>query len=57
MPVVECPYCGELERGSDDAELERCLARHLQETHGRESSAEDEAADCVRKQAYEATDS
>jgi predicted small metal-binding protein len=56
MPVVECPYCGELERGSDDAELVRCLTRHLKEAHDR-ASAEDEAAARVGEQAYEATDS
>ena len=56
MPVVECPYCGELEQGQTDAELVRCLAKHLEKVHGRET-AEDEAADCVGKQAYEATDS
>jgi predicted small metal-binding protein len=56
MPVVECPYCGEVEQGSDDAELTRCLARHMKEAHGRDT-AEDEAADCVGSQAYEATDS
>ena len=56
MRVVECPDCGELEQAADDAELVTCLTRHLEDTHGRES-ATDEAADCVGKRAYEATDS
>jgi predicted small metal-binding protein len=54
--VVECPHCGELEQAPDKDELIGCLARHLQEVHGRDA-AEDEAADCVGKRAYEATDS
>ena len=56
MPVVECPICGELEQGPNDGELAKCLAKHLEQVHGR-AAAEDEAADCVGKQAYEATDS
>jgi predicted small metal-binding protein len=54
--VVECPHCGELEQAQDKGDLVKCLARHLQEEHGRDA-AEDEAADCVGRRAYEATDS
>lgn len=56
MRVVECPYCGDVQQGPNDAELTSCLVRHLEEAHGRDS-AEDEAAGCVQEQAYEATDS
>ncbi len=56
MRVIECNECGETVSAANDEELAGRLAAHLQDEHGEELD-EDEAADLVHEQAYDATDS
>jgi predicted small metal-binding protein len=56
MRVFECNECGETITGADDQELTRHLAAHLREEHDEEPDDE-ELADLVADQAYDATDS
>ena len=56
MRVIECNECGETISAAEDAELERRLAAHLRKEHGEELD-QDEAADLVHEQAYDAMDS
>jgi predicted small metal-binding protein len=56
MRVIECNECGETISAANDEELTRHLAEHLESEHG-EASDEDEGADLVHEQAYDASDS
>ena len=56
MRVIECNECGETISAADDDELERRLEVHLRQEHGAEPD-EDEVADLVHEQAYDAMDS
>ena len=56
MRVIECNECGETISAANDEELGRHLAEHLASEHG-EQPEEDEVADLVHEQAYDATDS
>jgi predicted small metal-binding protein len=56
MRVIECNECGETISAADDEELERHLADHLRAEHDIRLD-EDELADLVHEQAYDAMDS
>jgi len=56
MRVIECNECGEAVSAANDEELTTRLAGHLQSEHDLEPE-EDEVADLVHEQAYDATDS
>jgi predicted small metal-binding protein len=56
MRVIECNECGETISAADDAELARHLSDHLKADHGI-SLDDDEVADLVHEQAYDAMDS
>jgi len=56
MRVIECNECGEPIQAADDAALARNLAAHLAEEHDQDPD-EDEVAELVEQEAYEATDS
>jgi predicted small metal-binding protein len=56
MRVIECNECGETISAANDDELARNLAGHLQREHELEPE-EDEVADLMHEQAYDAMDS
>jgi len=56
MRVIECNECGETVSAANDEELARNLAAHLREEHDVEPDDE-EIADLVHDEAYDATDS
>ena len=56
MRVIECNECGETVSAANDRELVQHLAAHLASEHGAEPD-EDEVADLVHEQAYDAMDS
>jgi predicted small metal-binding protein len=56
MRVIECNECGETISAANDEELARHLAEHLASEHEQQPD-EDEFADLVREQAYDAMDS
>jgi predicted small metal-binding protein len=56
MRVIECNECGETISSANDEELVRHLSEHLKTEHEQEPE-EDEVADLVHEQAYDATDS
>jgi hypothetical protein len=56
MRVIECNECGETISAANDDELARNLAGHLQSEHELEPE-EDEVADLMHEQAYDAMDS
>jgi predicted small metal-binding protein len=56
MRVIECNECGDTVSAANDEELARHLAAHMQSEHD-EQLDEEEAADLVHEQAYDATDS
>jgi predicted small metal-binding protein len=56
MRVIECNECGETISAANDDELRRHLGEHLAEEHDQEPD-EDEVADLVHEQAYDASDS
>jgi predicted small metal-binding protein len=56
MRVIECNECGETISAANDEELERRLAEHLEAEHDLEPD-QDEVADLLHEQAYDATDS
>jgi len=56
MRVIECNECGEAISAADDDELARNLAAHLASEHDLEPE-DDEVADLVHEQAYDAMDS
>ena len=56
MRVIECNECGETVSAANDQELARNLAGHLREEHDLEPD-EEEVADLVHDEAYDATDS
>jgi predicted small metal-binding protein len=56
MRVIECNECGETISAANDEELQAHLAGHLRSEHDQEPD-EDEVADLVHEQAYDATDS
>jgi predicted small metal-binding protein len=56
MRVIECNECGDTVSAANDDELARHLAAHMRSEHGEELD-DDEAADAVHEQAYDATDS
>ena len=56
MRVIECNECGETISAANDEELTRHLAGHLAAEHDEEPD-EEEVADLVHEQAYDATDS
>jgi predicted small metal-binding protein len=56
MRVIECNECGETVSAANDEELSRRLAAHLEAEHDVQLE-EDEVADLLHEQAYDATDS
>jgi len=56
MRVIECNECGETISAADDEELASHLAEHLRAEHEQEPDDE-EVADLVHEQAYDAMDS
>jgi predicted small metal-binding protein len=56
MRVIECNECGETISAANDEELTRNLAGHLASEHD-EKLEQDEVADLVHEQAYDAMDS
>ena len=56
MRVIECNECGETVSAADDDELAGRLGQHLRSEHDIEPDDE-EVADLVHEQAYDATDS
>jgi predicted small metal-binding protein len=56
MRVIECNECGETISAANDEELARHLAAHLASEHD-EAPDEEEVADLVHEQAYDASDS
>ena len=56
MRVIECNECGEAVSAANDDELARNLAAHLRQEHDVEPDDE-EIADLVHDEAYDATDS
>jgi predicted small metal-binding protein len=56
MRVIECNECGETISAANDEELVANLSEHLASEHEQEPD-EDEVADLVHEQAYDATDS
>jgi predicted small metal-binding protein len=56
MRVIECNECGETLSAATDDELADQLADHLRDEHGQEPEDE-EVADLLHEQAYDATDS
>jgi predicted small metal-binding protein len=56
MRVIECNECGETISSANDEELVRHLSEHLKTEHEQEPE-EDEVAELVHEQAYDATDS
>jgi predicted small metal-binding protein len=56
MRVIECNECGETISAANDEELTRHLAEHMASEHDEELD-EDEVADLVHEQAYDASDS
>jgi hypothetical protein len=56
MRVIECNECGEAISAADDEALARNLAAHLADEHDQDPD-DDEVADLVEREAYEATDS
>jgi predicted small metal-binding protein len=56
MRVIECNECGETISAANDEELVGRLDAHMRQEHGAEPD-DDELADLVHEDAYEATDS
>jgi predicted small metal-binding protein len=56
MRVIECNECGETVSAADNEELASRLAEHLKSEHELKPD-EEEVADLVHDEAYEATDS
>ena len=56
MRVIECNECGETVSAANDDELAAKLAEHLRAEHDLEPDDE-EVADLVHDEAYDATDS
>jgi predicted small metal-binding protein len=56
MRVIECNECGETVSAASDEELTTRLTDHLRSEHDIEPEDE-EVADLVHEQAYDATDS
>jgi predicted small metal-binding protein len=56
MRVIECDVCGDAVTAAEDGELIRHLGEHMRQEHGLEPS-EDEVAELVAEEAYEAMDS
>jgi predicted small metal-binding protein len=56
MRVIECNECGETISAATDEELTSRLAEHMRSEHGEEPDQE-EIADLVHEQAYDAMDS
>jgi predicted small metal-binding protein len=56
MRVIECNECGDTVSGANDEELAAHLSEHLRSEHDAEPD-EEEVADLVHEQAYDATDS
>ena len=56
MRVIECNECGDTVSAANDQELVSRLRDHLRSEHDIESD-EEEVADLVHEQAYDATDS
>ena len=56
MRTIECNECGEPHTAASDEELTRGLTAHLRDEHDVEIT-EEEVAEIVAAEAYEATDS
>jgi predicted small metal-binding protein len=56
MRVIECNECGETVSAANDEELVGRLSAHMRSEHDHEPE-EDEIADLVHDDAYDATDS
>jgi predicted small metal-binding protein len=56
MRVIECNECGDTVSAANDEELVAHLTEHLKTEHDAEPD-EDEVADLVHEEAYDATDS
>jgi predicted small metal-binding protein len=56
MRVIECNECGDTVSAANDQELASHLSAHLRSEHDMEPD-EEEVADLIHEQAYDATDS
>jgi predicted small metal-binding protein len=56
MRVIECNECGDTVSAANDEELVRHLASHMRSEHDAMPD-EEEIADLVHEEAYDATDS
>jgi predicted small metal-binding protein len=56
MRVIECNECGETVSAANDEELTQRLVEHMRSEHEAEAD-EEEVADLVHDEAYDATDS
>jgi predicted small metal-binding protein len=56
MRVIECNECGDAVSAANDEELVAHLTEHLRSEHDLEPD-DDEVADLIHEQAYDATDS
>lgn len=57
MRVIDCNECGATILATDDGELARLLGNHMQAEHPDADWDDEQGAELVSSQAYEATDS
>lgn len=57
MRVIDCNECGDTIKAANDEELARCLAGHMQSEHPEIEWDDEQTAELVSRQAYNATDS
>lgn len=57
MRVIDCNECGETVMAGNDDELARALSRHMGSEHPGAEWDDEQAAETVSAQAYDATDS
>jgi predicted small metal-binding protein len=57
MRVIECNVCGETLSAASDEELVGRLRRHLADEHDQDDVDEEQLAETVEEEAYEAMDS
>lgn len=57
MPVIDCNECGATIKAATEDELASALTRHMESEHPDVEWDDEQAAEIVSAQAYEATDS
>ena len=57
MPVIDCNECGDTIKSANQEELVRALSRHMKSEHPDVEWDDEQAAELVSEQSYEATDS